>query len=89
MSVAPALALAAFAELLHVSEGLTGFPGPGTWLIFGVILFPIYVMVVAWFAGTPRQTTPATLGVVYLVGIATSMWVGMLILTLLIGVVFY
>ncbi|AXR81863.1 hypothetical protein AArcMg_1856 [Natrarchaeobaculum sulfurireducens] len=31
------------------TAGVTGFPNTGTWLIFGVVLVPIYAMVVAWF----------------------------------------
>ena len=67
----------------------TGFPNPGSWLIFAVVLVPIYVMVLAWFIGTPRNVPVALRGVAYLVGIATILWVFMLIQTLLIGVVFY
>ncbi|WP_247000450.1 hypothetical protein [Halosolutus gelatinilyticus] len=71
------------------TEGLTGYPNTGTWLIFGVILVPIYIMVAAWFLGSPRDTKTGLLGVTYLVGIATQMWVGMLIFTLLLGIIFY
>ena len=71
------------------TDGVTGFPGVGTWLIFGVILMPIWIMVIAWFAGKPGDTKTGLLGVGYLVGVTTGMWVSMFILTLLIGVVFY
>ncbi len=71
------------------TAGVTGFPNTGTWLIFGVVLLPIYVMIVAWFTGVPRDTKTGLLGVSYLVGLVTSMWVGMLVLTVLIGVVFF
>ncbi|MXV64320.1 hypothetical protein GS429_20065 [Natronorubrum sp. JWXQ-INN-674] len=71
------------------TDGWTGFPNDGTYLIFGVILFPIYTMIIAWFTGTPRDTKTGLLGVSYLVGIATTMWVSMLIMTLLIGAIFY
>ncbi|QSW98785.1 hypothetical protein [Haloterrigena alkaliphila] len=71
------------------TQGWTGFPNEGTWIIFAVILVPIYVMLVAWFVGTPRNTTTGLLGVTYLVGIATTMWVSMLVLTIIIGLVFY
>ncbi|QFU83806.1 hypothetical protein [Natronorubrum aibiense] len=71
------------------TAGWTGFANEGTYIIFGVILVPIYVMVVAWFAGSPRGTKTGLLGVSYLVGIATSMWVSMLVLTVLIGLIFY
>ncbi|WP_265111540.1 hypothetical protein [Halosolutus halophilus] len=71
------------------TEGLTGFPNIGTWLIFAVILVPVYAMVAAWFIGEPRDTKSALLGVSYLVGITAQMWIGMFILTMLIGIVFY
>ncbi|APW99070.1 hypothetical protein CHINAEXTREME_15375 [Halobiforma lacisalsi AJ5] len=71
------------------TEGLTGFPNIGTWLIFAVILVPIYIMVIAWFVGEPRDTKSGLLGVSYLVGLTTSMWVGMFFLTMIIGIVFY
>ncbi|ELY44181.1 MULTISPECIES: hypothetical protein [Natronorubrum] len=68
---------------------VTGFPNIGTYLIFGVILVPIYIMVISWFAGEPRDTKTGLLGVSYLVGIAAQMWIGMFILTVIIGLVFY
>ncbi|MFC4544645.1 hypothetical protein ACFO5R_22180 [Halosolutus amylolyticus] len=71
------------------TAGLTGFPNTGTYLIFGVILVPVYIMVAAWFLGTPRNTKTGLLGVTYLVGITAQMWIGMFILTMLIGIVFY
>ncbi|WP_265111539.1 hypothetical protein [Halosolutus halophilus] len=71
------------------TEGLTGFPNTGTYLIFGVILVPVYIMVAAWFLGAPRNTRTGLLGVSYLVGITAQMWIGMFILTMLIAIVFY
>ncbi|WP_440769025.1 hypothetical protein [Natronorubrum sp. DTA28] len=85
--------IAALAEPLYHgysgTDGLTGFPNIGTYLIFGVILVPIYVMVVSWFAGEPRDTKTGMLGVSYLVAITAQMWIGMFILTVIIGFVFY
>ncbi|OVE86280.1 hypothetical protein [Natronolimnobius baerhuensis] len=71
------------------TEGLTGFPNIGTWIIFGVVLVPIYVMIIAWFAGVPRDTKLGGMGVVYLIGITAGMWVPMFFLTVLIGIVFF
>ncbi|ELZ16439.1 hypothetical protein C477_15445 [Haloterrigena salina JCM 13891] len=71
------------------TQGWTGFANEGTWIIFAVILVPIYVMLVAWFVGTPRDTRTGLLGVSYLVGITTSMWISMLVLTVILGVVFF
>ncbi|QFU83805.1 hypothetical protein [Natronorubrum aibiense] len=71
------------------TEGLTGFPNIGTYLIFAVILVPVYIMVISWFAGEPRDTKTGMLGVSYLIGITAQMWIGMFILTVIIGLVFY
>lgn len=62
---------------------------PGTWLIFGIVLLPVYLMLLGWFAGSPRDTGTAILGVGYLVGMTVLLWGGLLILTLLIGAVFF
>ena len=71
------------------TEGLTGFPNIGTNLIFAVILVPVYVMIIAWFVGAPRDTKTGLLGVSYLVGLTTSMWVSMFFLTVILGIVFF
>ena len=71
------------------TAGITGFPNIGTYLIFGVVLVPVYAMVVAWFVGEPRDTKTGFLGVSYLVGITASMWIGMFFLTVIIGLVFF
>lgn len=73
----------------YPSSDMTGFSGPGTWLIFGVILMPIYVMTISWFVGNPSDEKTGLLGVVYLVGIVAQMWIGMLVLTVLLGILFY
>lgn len=70
-------------------SGTTGFPGPGSWLIFAIVLMPIYVMTLAWFIGKPSDEKTGLLGVTYLVGIVVQMWGGMLILTILIGIIFF
>ena len=71
------------------TQGWTGFANEGTWIIFAVILVPIYVMLVAWFVGVPRDTRTGLLGVSYLVGITASMWISMLVLTVILGLVFF
>ncbi|ARS88366.1 hypothetical protein [Natrarchaeobaculum aegyptiacum] len=87
------LSAAALESVLYAgvggTEGLTGFPNIGTYLIFGVILVPVYTMIVAWFVGEPRDTKTAVMGVVYLVGITLGMWVPMFFLTVIIGIVFF
>ncbi|MFC3957247.1 hypothetical protein [Halovivax cerinus] len=71
------------------TSGTTGFPGPGSWMIFGIILMPIYVMTISWFVGNPSDEKTGLVGVLYLVGVTANMWVGMFILTVLLGLVFY
>jgi len=61
---------------------------PGTWVIFGVIGLPIYTAIIAWFVGKPRTTKSALMALSYLIGFIVSMWTGLYILTVLIGVVF-
>ena len=63
--------------------------GPGTWLIFGVILLPVYTVVLAWFLGTPRQTKTALMGLGYLVGLTVMLWTGMFLKTMLFRFVFF
>ncbi|ELY66583.1 hypothetical protein C490_12462 [Natronobacterium gregoryi SP2] len=65
------------------------FPNTGRWLIFGVVLIPVYVVVIAWFTGVPRDTKTGLLGVGYLVGLTSGMWAEMFVLTILIGPVFF
>lgn len=64
-------------------------PGPGTWLIFGIVLLPVYGMLAAWFVGEPTDTRTALLGVGYLVGLTVLLWAGMAVKTLLIGGIFF
>ncbi|EMA38730.1 hypothetical protein [Halobiforma nitratireducens] len=71
------------------TEGVTGFPNIGTYLIFGVVLVPVYVMIAAWFIGKPRDTQTGLMGVAYLVGITLGMWVPMFFLTMIIGIIFF
>ncbi|RQG96832.1 hypothetical protein [Natrarchaeobius oligotrophus] len=91
--IAPASIASALSFVLYHgyegTEGLTGFPNIGTYLIFGVILVPVYVMVIAWFVGEPRDSKTGLMGVTYLVGITAQMWIGMFFLTMIIGIVFY
>ncbi|RKD97138.1 S1 domain-containing protein [Halopiger aswanensis] len=92
MSFATTLAAAVSSVLYHGYDGTAGFTGfvnEGTWVIFALILVPIYIMLIAWFTGKPRDTKTGLLGVSYLAGLTTSMWVGMFFLTVLIGIVFY
>jgi VIT1/CCC1 family predicted Fe2+/Mn2+ transporter len=65
------------------------FVGPGTYLVFGIILLPIYLMVIAWFAGEPSDRTAGWLGVGYLAALTTALWGGLFALTMVIKFAFF
>jgi len=65
------------------------FVGPGTYLIFGIVLLPIYIMLVAWFAGKPRTAKKGLLGVAYLVGLTTGLWGSLFVATMVILYLFF
>lgn len=62
---------------------------PGTWLIFGIILVPVYVAVVAWYVGKPGTPKLATMGLGYLIGLILALWVPFYIATVIIGIIFF
>ncbi len=64
-------------------------PGPGTWLIFGIIGIPVYAILLGWFIGSPRDTRTIGLGLTYLVGLTIALWAGMFVLQVLIDLVFF
>lgn len=64
-------------------------PPVGTWLIFGIVLVPVYGMLLGWFLGKPRNLRLALLGVAYLVGMIVLLWGGLTILSFLIRAVFF
>lgn len=39
---------------------------PGIWVIFGLVMLPVYAMLVAWFVGKPRNYKPVGLAFMYL-----------------------
>lgn len=65
------------------------FVGPGTYVIFGIVLLPIYIMLAAWFLGKPRDAKKGLLGVVYLAGLTTSIWGGLFVVTMVIKFLFF
>ncbi|ELZ60064.1 MULTISPECIES: hypothetical protein [Halorubrum] len=65
------------------------FVGPGTYLIFGIVLAPVYAMVAAWFVGDPSDRFAGLLGVGYLAGLTTVLWGSLFVATLIIGAVFF
>jgi hypothetical protein len=65
------------------------FVGPGTYVIFGIVLLPVYVMIGSWFLGKPRDARKGLLGLVYLAGLTVSLWGGLFVLTVIIDIVFW
>jgi len=61
----------------------------GTWLIFGIILAPVYVMLLGWFLGKPRNIRKSLLGVGYLVGLTVLLWGGMFAISMVFKFVFF
>ncbi|MFP4632240.1 MAG: hypothetical protein ACOCT0_02875 [Halobacteriota archaeon] len=62
---------------------------PGTALIFGIVLAPLYAMLAGWVFGEPRDFKLTALGLALLVGIATALWGGLFVLSMLIWLVFF
>lgn len=61
----------------------------GAWLLFGIVLLPVYGMLAGWFLGRPRNYRVALLGVGYLVGITFLMWSGLALVAELLGLLFF
>ncbi len=61
----------------------------GEIVILGIVFMPVYVMLLGWFLGRPRELRLPLIGVGYLVGTTVAMWVGMALFAAALGVVFY
>jgi len=62
---------------------------PGTILIFGIVLVPVYSMIIGWFAGKPRDAAVALLGIGYIATFIASLWGGLFVLSMIIYVLFF
>lgn len=60
-------------------------PTYGLWLLFGVVLTPLYLMLAGWIFGRPRQLRMPVIGVGFLVGLTVVAWGGMALFALLLG----
>lgn len=87
--LAPAAVAAVPGTLPLSAEYTLPFVGPGTYLIFGIVLAPVYAMVAAWFVGDPSDRFAGLLGVGYLAGLTTVLWGSLFVATLIIGAVFF
>jgi hypothetical protein len=62
---------------------------PGTILIFGVVMMPVYLMLVGWFAGEPRELRTPLLGVGILATVTVGLWAGLAVLGAILGLLFF
>lgn len=69
-------------------EWIGGLP-VGRWLVFGIILLPVYGMLLGWFLGKPRNFPMALRGVAYLITMVAVLWGGLFALSMLIRFVFF
>lgn len=51
----------------------------GLWVMFGLVLVPLYVTLLGWFLGKPRDNRTAAIGVGILAGLLLVMVLGALI----------
>ena len=61
----------------------------GRWLLFGIILAPVYGMLLGWFLGKPRNYRLALRGVALLLGMIVVLWGGLFTLSVVIKFVFF
>lgn len=62
---------------------------PGTILIFGVVMAPVYMMLIGWFAGSPRELRTPLLGVGILASVTVGLWAGLALLGVALGLLFF
>ena len=58
-------------------------------LIFGVILAPVYLMLIGWFTGHPREMRLPLLSVAILTSVTVGLWAGLAVMGALIGLLFF
>ncbi len=61
----------------------------GEILILGIVFAPIYLMLVGWFLGRPRDLRLALIGVGYMTTITVGMWGGLALFAAALKVVFF
>ena len=64
--------------------------GPiGLWLIFGVVLSPVYLMLIGWFFARPRDLRLPLIGIGFIVGFAVVAWGGMAAFALAVELLYF
>ena len=66
-------------EIIHV----------GLIVIFGVVMLPVYAMLIGWFVGKPNAKRTSILGLGYLLGFMLLIIVGTWIAGQIIGLIMY
>jgi len=61
----------------------------GDILILGIVFAPIYLMLLGWFLGRPRDLRLALIGVGYMTAITVGMWGGLALFAAVLKVVFF
>ncbi len=61
----------------------------GAWLIFGIILLPVYAMLLGWVLGKPRNLRVTLMGLGYLILIPTLLWGGLAVFVAILGRIFF
>lgn len=51
----------------------------GYYVVFGVLLLPLYVVLLGWFLGEPRELKPAGIGVGFMIAFLAALVAGSLI----------
>lgn len=62
---------------------------PGVWVIFGVVLLPVYAIFLGWFLGKPRDLKVTGIGLGYFIGLTVALWVGLFALSMVIKFAFF
>ncbi len=61
----------------------------GEIVILGIVFAPVYIMLLGWFLGGPRELRLPLLGVGYLVGTTVAMWAGLALFAAALDIAFF
>lgn len=64
-------------------------PTYGLWLLFGIVLAPVYLMLAGWVFGRPRGVRLPLIGAGFLVGLTVLAWGGMALFALVLNITFF
>lgn len=63
-------------------------PYVGTWLIFGIVLLPVYMVLLGWFLGKPRNLRLSLMAVGYVAALTALLWAGLAVMTVVVRALF-